>query len=61
MRLDEIVYKVYGNLNLFEAVLEKNTHLHGKNILDAGDVVNLVELPKITEAQNKEENLKALW
>ena len=61
MRLDEVVYEVYGNLKLFEAVLEKNTHLHSKTFLEAGDIVNLVDIPKTTESKNKEENIKALW
>jgi len=60
-RLDEIVYEVYGNLNLFEAVLEKNTHLQDKNILEAGDIVSLIEVPKTTDTKNKEENVQALW
>ena len=61
MRLDEIVYEIYGNLNLFEEILEKNIHLQRKTSLDAGDIVTLIEIPKTNNTKNKEENLKALW
>lgn len=60
-RLDEVVYEVYGDLKLFEAVLESNPHLHDKNILEADDIVYLVEVPKTTNSKSKEENIKALW
>lgn len=43
-RLDSIVYSHYGTLNVFQSVLEVNSHLLNKKILNAGDIVLL---PKI--------------
>lgn len=43
-RLDSIVYSHYGTLNVFQSVLETNSHLLNKKILNAGDIVLL---PKI--------------
>jgi len=55
-RLDQIVYKKYKTLKIFEKVLEANLHLLNKVILDEGDIVYL---PKIKIEKPKE--VKALW
>lgn len=53
-RLDTIVYKYYGTLDVFAEVLSVNSHLDA--ILNAGDIVYL---PEITiQADNK---ANALW
>ena len=58
-RLDEIVFKHYGNLDFFNKVLELNGGLNGKLHLEDGDKVLL---PKIEQKEvETEENLKALW
>jgi len=57
-RLDEVVFEVYGDLRLFETILELNPDLG--MFLREGNEVLLVEL----EAHSKEvveENPKALW
>lgn len=54
-RLDQVVYKHYGHLRYFEAVLALNAELEPK--LRAGDKVFL---PKIKESLQKKE-LKSLW
>lgn len=43
-RLDKIVYKHYGNLRVFERVLELNANL--KEHLKSGDIVKLPEIEK---------------
>jgi len=55
-RLDQIIYKEYGTLKVFDKVLEANKHLTTKVILDDNDKVNLpaLELPKAKE-------VKSLW
>ncbi|MBD3842592.1 MAG: tail protein X, partial [Campylobacterales bacterium] len=49
-RLDQIVYKEYGTLKVIDKVLEENTHLKYKVLLEDGDVVNIpvVYIPKET-------------
>lgn len=60
-RFDEIVYQIYGDLDLFEDLLSLNTHLLDKMHLEAGDTINLIELEPISKATPKEENLKSIW
>jgi phage tail protein X len=57
-RLDQIVYKEYKTLIIFDKVLEANAHLSTKVILDDNDTVNLpvLELPKATIKE-----VKSLW
>ncbi len=43
-RLDSIVYSHYGTLNVFQSVLETNSHLLNKKILNAGDIVLLPQI-----------------
>lgn len=43
-RLDNIVYSHYGTLNVFQSVLETNSHLLNKKILNAGDIVLLPQI-----------------
>jgi len=57
MRLDQIVWEVYGSLEQFEEVLEANKELSRKIVLEPGDVVRLV--PKRPKPNIVEE--KALW
>lgn len=57
-RLDQIVYKEYGTLTIFDKVLEANTHLATKPILSDGDVVNIPVI-KIKRQTTKE--VKSLW
>jgi len=60
-RFDEIVYQVYGNLDLFEKLLSLNTHLLNKMYLEKGDTINLIEVEPTTKTTPKEENLKSIW
>jgi len=60
-RFDEIVYEVYGHLDLFEKLLELNAHLLNKMHLEAGDTVLLIEIEPNTKEAPKEENLKSIW
>jgi len=60
-RFDEIVYKVYGHLDLFEKLLELNAHLLNKVHLESGDTVLLIEIEQNTKESQKEENLKSIW
>ena len=60
-RFDEIVYQVYGNLDLFEELLSINTHLLDKMYLDTGDIINLIEVQPKTQTIQKEENLQSIW
>jgi len=55
-RLDQVVYENYGNLDNLEKILELNTHLIDKIILDIDDIVYL---PDITSKKIVEE--KSLW
>ena len=57
-RLDQIVYKEYKTLVVFDKVLEANPHLTTKVILEDNDKVNLpvLELPKATVKK-----VKSLW
>ena len=57
MRLDQVVYEKLGSLARFEAILQANRHLIGKEILNVGDIVYLPD-PKPKEKIVKE---KALW
>ena len=54
-RLDQIVFREYGDLNHFEKVLEANPKLANKIILNEGDIVNL-PLFKI-----EKKKLDSLW
>jgi len=57
-RLDQIVYKEYGTLTIFDKVLEANTHLATKPILSDGDVVNI---PVIQIKRQTTKEVKSLW
>ena len=57
-RLDKIVFKHYGTLKVFDKVLEVNTHLVTKAILEDNDKVNL-PIIEIQKATTKE--VKSLW
>jgi phage tail protein X len=57
-RLDQIVYKEYGTLKIFDKVLEANPHLDKKVILDDNDVVNL---PVIQIKKETTKEVKSLW
>jgi phage tail protein X len=56
-RLDQIIYKYYGSLVFFDKIIDQNTHLMDKLVLDSGDVVFL---PQINFNQ-KETKVAALW
>ncbi|WOE69077.1 tail protein X [Hydrogenimonas thermophila] len=56
-RLDQIVYAVYGTLDVYNEVLKANIHLADKIELDAGDIVYLPEIK--TDVETKDE--KVLW
>lgn len=57
-RLDQIVYKQYKTLSVIDKVLEANTHLKNKVILEDGDVINI---PVITIAKETIKKVKTLW
>lgn len=54
-RLDQIVYRHYGHLRFFEAVLELNPKL--EIVLKAGELVNLPEFDETKIPQKQ----VALW
>ena len=54
-RLDQIVYRHYGHLQFFEAVLELNPKL--EIVLKAGELVNLPEFDETKIPQKQ----VALW
>jgi len=58
--LDEVVYKIYGDLSLFEELLELNTKLSNKIHLEENDIVYLVDVKPILKTYSQE-NLQALW
>ena len=57
-RLDQITFKVYGTLKVYDKLLEANKHLVIKTKLNDGDIVNLpiIEIPKETIKE-----VKSLW
>lgn len=57
-RLDQIVYQEYSTLKVMDKVLEANTHLKNKVLLEDGDVINIpvVYIPKETVKE-----VQALW
>lgn len=57
-RLDQIVYEQYKTLSVIDKVLEANTHLKNKVILEDGDVINI---PVITIAKETIKKVKTLW
>ena len=57
-RLDQIVFKHYGTLDVYVEVLESNEHLVNKMILEDGDIVNL---PVIEIELNPIKEVDALW
>lgn len=57
LRLDEIVYTHYNNLDHLNEVIKVNQHLMTKVILTAGDEVELPEF----EAKQNESTTPALW
>jgi phage tail protein X len=56
-RLDKVIYDNYKTLDVFNSVMIVNTHLFGKTVLSAGDIVHL---PTI-EQKPKVRELKSLW
>ena len=57
-RLDQIVYKEYKTLKVFDKVLEANPHLTAATSLKDGDIVYL---PVITVPKNEYKKVKTLW
>ncbi len=57
-RLDQIVFKHYGTLDVYVEVLEENDHLINKMILEDGDIVNL---PVIEIELNPIKEVETLW
>jgi len=57
-RLDQIAYREYGTLTIFDKVLEANTHLSKKVILDDNDIVNIPVIEIKTETTK---DVKSLW
>jgi hypothetical protein len=58
IRWDELSIKLYGNIQYYNRLIEKNPHLQHKLFLVAGDKVNIV----IEETNDiKIKSLKALW
>jgi len=57
LRLDEVVFQHYGNLENFDLILENNPKLANKDILEAGTEVELVEL----EEKSNINEVKTLW
>jgi phage tail protein X len=57
-RLDQITFKEYGTLKVYDKLLEANKHLVTKIKLSDGDIVNLpvIEIPKETIKE-----VKSLW
>jgi len=56
-RLDQIVYEVYGTLDVFQDALKANIHIANKIELDVGDKVYLPDI----SVEPKEQEEKALW
>jgi phage tail protein X len=57
-RLDQIVFKHYGTLEVYIEVLESNDHLMNKVILEQNDIVNLPVLNTVT---NPIKEVETLW
>lgn len=57
-RLDQIVFKEYGSLKVFEKVVEANPGLKNRTILQDGEVINL---PVVTIEKTKIKEVKTLW
>lgn len=57
-QLDKIVFKYYGTLEVYTKVLESNTHLVNKVLLDDGDIVNL---PTIEIEKSTIKKVETLW
>lgn len=57
-RLDQIVFREYGTLKVFEKVVEANPKLKNRTILQDGEEINL---PVITIEKTKIKKVKALW
>lgn len=57
-RLDQIAYKEYGTLTIFDKVMEANTHLATKPVLSDGDIVNI---PVIEIKKETTKEVKSLW
>lgn len=57
-RLDQIVFREYGTLTIFDKVVAANNHLGSRTVLKDGDIINLpvVEVEKITTKE-----VKSLW
>lgn len=56
-RIDQIVYKYYGTLDVLNDVMQSNIHLISKPVLESGDVVYL---PDIDTSEQSESGV-ALW
>ena len=57
-RLDQIVYAVYGTLDVYDEVLKANIHIADKIELEAGDIVYLPDIKRDTTTLKDE---KSLW
>lgn len=58
-RLDQIVYKEYGTLEVLEEVLQANPHLVSKVILEDGDEITIAVIDIVKDSEDRE--LKTLW
>ncbi|RYA23884.1 phage tail protein [Malaciobacter halophilus] len=57
-RLDQIVFRHYKTLIVFEKVVEANPSLKNRTILKDDEVINL---PVITIEKTKTKEVKSLW
>jgi phage tail protein X len=54
-RLDQITYRFYGDIDMFEEVVDNNPNLLDRIFLNSNDVVNMpgrIEKPNIKEVIN---------
>ncbi len=57
LRLDEVVFQHYGNLENFDLILENNPKLASKDVLVPGTEITLIEL----EEKSNINEVKTLW
>lgn len=57
LRLDEVVFQHYGNLDNFDLTLENNPKLASKDVLVPGTEITLIEL----EEKSNINEVKTLW
>jgi len=61
-RLDQIVFKEYGDYNMMGAVLKANTHLHQSTLLIAMDtIITLPDAPKESQSTPTVVDGEGLW